>query len=203
MQVFRADMADEILDVMNVVRQAEAAVLDRHHAGIDPVGHIDLVILQQGLHGVAQQRRVVAGQWGAHQHHRLILEQLDGFRVVRVALETHQFAEGLFDDGLFHDRDVPAVGAYRFDIEFGLFVFLAEPVQQLVAGSQSRGAGNQGHRAQGIGKGLGRGLRPCGKRVQHRALEFMQLVKHDVVPIRLGRSWNSTPGQYKCNKHSC
>ena len=111
---------------------------------------------------------------------------LEGLRIVGIALEAHQLAEGFFDDRLFDDRDVPAVGAYRFDIEFGFFVFLAESVQQLVAGSQSRGAGHQGHRAQGIGKGLGRSLRPCGKRVQHRALEFMQLVKHDVVPIRLG-----------------
>ncbi|MCY1532270.1 hypothetical protein D9M68_675330 [compost metagenome] len=143
MQVFGADMADEVLDVVDVVRQVEGAVFNRHHARVDPVGHVDLVVLQQRAHGVAQQRGMVARQRRAHQHHRLVLQQLDGFRVVGIALEAQQLAERLFQHGLLDDGNVAPVGAHRLDVEAGFFIFLAEPVKQLIAGSQAGSAGHQ------------------------------------------------------------
>ncbi|MNK94657.1 hypothetical protein D3C87_1148650 [compost metagenome] len=178
MQVIRADVADEFLNVINVVRQMERADVGRDHARIDPVGHVDLVVLQQRAHGVAQQRGVVAGERGADQHHGLVLEQLDGLGVVRVALEAHQLAERLLEHGLLDDGDVPAVGAHRLDVKGGFLVFLAEPVEQFVAGREAGCARHQGKRTERVGEGLGRRLSPGGQRVQHGALEFVQLVKH-------------------------
>ncbi len=180
MQVLGADMADEFLDVVDVVRQVEGAFLDRHHARVDPVGDVDLVVLQQRAHGVAQQRGVVARQRRGHQYHRLVLEQLDGLGVVGIALEAQQLAEGLFQHGLLDDGDVAPVGAHRLDIERRFFVFLAEPVQQFVAGGQAGCARYQRHRAERVGEGLGGRLGPRGQRVQDRALELMQLIEHAV-----------------------
>ena len=142
-QVLRANVADELLDVTDVVGQMELAMLHRHHAGVHPVGHIDFVVLQQSAHGIAQQRRVVAGQRRADQHDRLVLEQLDGVRIVRIALEAHQLAERLVQDGLFDDRNVAAIRTDGFDVEFRLFVGFSQSVQQFVACCQPRGAGDQ------------------------------------------------------------
>src|SRR3546814_3058848 len=50
----------------------------RHHARINPVGEVDLVVGKQGAHGIAQQGRVVARQRRDQQHHRVVLQILDG-----------------------------------------------------------------------------------------------------------------------------
>ncbi len=178
MQVLRADVANEVLDVMHIVRQVEGAILRRHHAGIDPVRHIDLVVLQQGPHRVAQQGCVVSGQRGAHQHHRLVLQHLDDLWVVGIALETQQLAEGLLHNGLFHDGNIPAVAPHRLDVEGRLLVILAQAVEQFVAGSHPVGARHHGQRAERIGEGARRCLGQRGERQQHGALEFVELVKH-------------------------
>jgi hypothetical protein len=69
---FGADVADEVLHVGHVVVEVERAGVQRHHAGIGPVGDEDLVVVQQALDGVAQQRRMVARQRRHHQHRGLL-----------------------------------------------------------------------------------------------------------------------------------
>jgi hypothetical protein len=46
--------------VVDVVVEIEAAFRHRHHARIDPVGDVDVVVRQEGFDRAAQQRRVVA-----------------------------------------------------------------------------------------------------------------------------------------------
>ena len=58
-------------------------VLVANFPGVDPVGDVDLVVLQQRTHCVAKQRGVVARQRGAHQHDRFGLEFGDGIDPMR------------------------------------------------------------------------------------------------------------------------
>ena len=57
-----AEEGDELFDVGDKVRKMKRTVGERHHARVDPIGDIDVVRWQQGAHGIAQERRVVAGQ---------------------------------------------------------------------------------------------------------------------------------------------
>ncbi|KAG0936938.1 hypothetical protein G6F31_015664 [Rhizopus arrhizus] len=54
-QALNAKVADEFLDVGDVVVQAELTFAGRHHARIHPVGDVHAVVAQQGAHGIAQQ----------------------------------------------------------------------------------------------------------------------------------------------------
>ncbi|KAG1543579.1 hypothetical protein G6F50_013971 [Rhizopus delemar] len=71
-QALNAKVADEFLDVGDVVVQAELTFAGRHHARIHPVGDVHAVVAQQGAHGIAQQRGVVTGQRGNQQHLRVV-----------------------------------------------------------------------------------------------------------------------------------
>ncbi len=125
MQVLRADMADELLDVSNVIIQTELAFFERDHACVEPVRDVHLMVLQKGTHGVAQQRGVMARQRGTHQHNRFIFQLTDGAAIVSEALEAQQTAKRLLDDRLFDDRNVVAVFDDLMDVEFRLFVIFA------------------------------------------------------------------------------
>jgi len=138
---------DEFLNISIVIVEMERALFERHHACVDPVGDAHLVILQQGAHRVAQQRGVVAGERRAHQHDRLILQLADSAAVVRETLETQQTAERLLDDGLFDDRDVVTILNDLAQVEFGLFVVFAQPVEQFVTGGKTGSAWDIGKRA--------------------------------------------------------
>jgi hypothetical protein len=84
-------MADEFDRVADVVVELEAALRQRHHARVDPVGDVDGVVGQQRMHRVAQQRGVVARQRCEHQHHRIVATVRK--RVGEQALELEQPAE--------------------------------------------------------------------------------------------------------------
>ena len=132
-------VADELLHVADVVVQVEFALLQRHHAGVLPVGDVDLVVLEHGADGVAQQRGVVARQRRDDQHRRLALEAGQRGRVIGEALEAAQFAERLVDFDALVDRHVGAVDVHGVDAELGLFVVLPQPVHQVVAGRHALG----------------------------------------------------------------
>ncbi|CAB3810692.1 hypothetical protein LMG28614_07320 [Paraburkholderia ultramafica] len=134
MQILRADVADEFLDIGDVVVQMKLAGFERHHACVDPVGQVDLVVLQQRPHGVAQQRGVVSRQRCADQHDRFIFQLGNGVAVVGETLETHQTAKRFLNNDLFDDRNVMTIFNNLVEIELGLFVILAKPVEQLVTG---------------------------------------------------------------------
>ncbi len=177
-QVISADMADEFLDVAGVVGQVEGAFLQRHHACVNPVGDVDLVVLQQGAHGVAQQGGVVARQRRAHQHHRLVLEQLDGLGVVRIAFEADQLAEWLFQHGLLDDGNVAPMAPHRPDSEGWLFVFLAQTIEQFAAGGQADCARGERKWTRRIGERPCGCLCQCGQGMKQRTTKLIQLVKH-------------------------
>ena len=81
-----ADEADEIDQMLSVVGEAEGAFLQLDVARVDPVGDENLVILEEGADGAAQQRREMA----RHRRHQ------QDFGVVGGAfpLEVQQLAKG-------------------------------------------------------------------------------------------------------------
>lgn len=155
MQALGADMADELLDVGDVVLEPERAGFQRHHACIHPIGHIDLVVAQQGAHGVAQQRGVVAGQRRNHEHGGLLLHLADQFDVVAETLEAQQPAERLAQHFAFDDRQRMTIDLDIVERPGRLFVFLAQTVEQLVAGGHALGARERCPQAVRVGKHLG------------------------------------------------
>ena len=87
--------------------------VERNVARIVPVGDVDVVILQQGLHGAAQQRREMAGHRRHQQHPRLLrriflleMQQRAERRRVGDFLGDLQFA-------VAHQHLVDAVGRAR------------------------------------------------------------------------------------------
>ncbi|MDT4835658.1 hypothetical protein FQZ97_693310 [compost metagenome] len=169
--------ADELLHVVDVVVEVELTVGQRHQARVLPVGDVDLVVLQHGAHGVAQQRGVVARQRRHDQHHGLALERLEDVRFVGEALEAAQFAEGLVElDGLL-DHDLFAVDLDGLDVELGLLVVLAQPVQQVIAGGHAlchRQLAPDGAGTVELGGGLGE----VRKGLHQGTLGFVELIEH-------------------------
>ena len=75
-------VANEFLNIVDVIVQMEFTIGQRHQACVFPIGDVDLVALQHGLDSVAQQGGVVARQGSHDQHHRLGLERGQGVRIV-------------------------------------------------------------------------------------------------------------------------
>ena len=65
------DLLEEADQVVHVVLDPEPARRQRHLAGVDPVGDVDVVVAQQRLDRAAQQRGEMPRQRRRHQHPRL------------------------------------------------------------------------------------------------------------------------------------
>jgi hypothetical protein len=161
--VHALQVANELLHVVDVVIQVEFAFGQRHQAGVFPVGDVDLVVLEHGAHGVAQQRGVVPGKRRHHQHHWLVLGLGQRGGVVGKAFETAQFAKGLVQLHPFMDGHAHAVHFHTGDVKGGLFVVLAQPVQQVVPRRNTLCHWDLVEWRQGVAEQFGRGLRKVSK----------------------------------------
>lgn len=175
--VFGLQASDELLHVVDVVVEVELAFGHGHEACVLPVGDVDLVVLQHGAHGVAQQRGVVARERRNDQHHGLALERLEDVRLVGEALEAAQFAEGLVELDRFLDHDVFAVDLHGLDVELGLLVVLAQPIEQVVARGHALGHGQLAPDG-ALAVELGDRLREVRERLHQGTLGFVELVEH-------------------------
>jgi hypothetical protein len=173
------EQLDELGHVGNVVVEVERPMRQRHQPGIDPVGDVHVVVGQHGAHGVAQQGRVVARQRRHDQHPGVLAvrRQPRG----QHALEVQQLAEWLVQDHFLDHRHLARADGGGAQAEGRLVVFLAEPVQQVVAGSQT--ARERGVRQWAVRRReqLGRGVGPDGKRIKKLPLPFVQVVEHSVL----------------------
>ncbi len=95
-----ADLAQHQGDVVDVVVEVEAALDDRHVAGVDPVGDVDVVVLQEGLHRAAQQGGEVARQGRDDQHRGCVEGLAGGLQVGGFAPEAAQLHPGRAPDRL-------------------------------------------------------------------------------------------------------
>ena len=105
----RAEVLEHLDQVVDILLEPEAALRQRHFARVLPVGDVDVMVLQHGLHGVAQEGGEVAGQGRDDQHLRL--------GRVDVLPEVQQAAEGQVERGLFDDQRFAVLDHHRLDAE--------------------------------------------------------------------------------------
>ncbi|MNV28879.1 hypothetical protein D3C71_1200840 [compost metagenome] len=196
-------VADELLHVIHVVVEVELTLGQGDQPGILPVGDVDLVVLEHGAHGVAQQSGVVPRQGRHDQHHRLGLELGQGGGVVRETLEAAQFAERLVHLDAFVHRYTDAVHIHRMDLESGLFVVLAQAIQQFVArrhALRQRAFAEGGH---GVAEQLGSSLREIGKGLHQGALGFVDVIQHGRNSVMLQCNITALRNKRMEENHQC
>jgi len=174
--------------VVDVVVEIEAALGDRHHAGIDPFGDVDVMVRQEGLDGAAQQRRVVTGHRGDDQH-----LGLRAFRcALQRALEMQQAAERPFPDAGDVHGNTLAADQGRRDTPIRLAVAARGALEQLERGRIGLAAGRMGEWVGGIFEKDAAGIRERARRRQCR-------VAHLVEPVhRRRQKRTAVAGQRRC-----
>ena len=175
---------DQELHVLDVVVEMKGALGQRHHARVGPVGDEDLVVMQQTLHRVAQQRGMVTRQRCHHQHRRLLLHGVECAAVVGEALEAQQPTEGLLHRHLLLHGDLHVRDQGRGDAEWRLFVFLGQAVQQVETGRNALGQWELCKRRQRVVVELGGSAGELREGRHQCALGLVDLVKHQKTPIR-------------------
>ena len=143
----RADDAQHGADVVDIVRKIEPALEHRHLSGIDPVGDIDVVVLNEGLDRAAQQGGIVAGQRGHDQHGRRSRGLASAFHITDVAREPDQTAPGRGPDDLFGRPDGVTADVDGFQPPHGLTVASRDALEQL-------GRGEGGAAKRRVGRGI-------------------------------------------------
>ena len=174
-------VANEFLNIVDVIVQMEFTIGQRHQACVFPIGDVDLVALQHGLDSVAQQGGVVARQGSHDQHHRLGLERGQGVRIVREAFETAQFAKRLVDFDALMNCHIDPIDLDGLDAKFRLFIIFAQPVHQRIACRHALCQRRLGHGVQRIAVKLCCSLGQIGKWLHDRALGFKNLIQHVTV----------------------
>ena len=124
-----AEHVQHLDDVIDIVVEIEAALGQRHHPRIGPVGDVDFMGRQERFDRAAQQRRVMAGHRRHDQHARLRAAQ----RPRQLAIEIQQPAERLFPDRADFDRRAHAVDLGVVETPFGLAVAARGALEQFAA----------------------------------------------------------------------
>ncbi len=101
----RADMLEELDQIVDIIVEVEAAGIERDELGVAPVGDEDVVARQHPLDRAAQQRRIMARHRRDDQQLRPVLHAL--------AAEMLELAERLAEHDLLVDGDAPALDAGR------------------------------------------------------------------------------------------
>ena len=171
----RRQQADELAHVVDIVVEVERAGAHRHHAGVDPVGDVHVVVRQHRAHRVAQQSRVVPRK---RRHHKDLAVVLAACR----ALEMDQPAEGLVQRDLFFNRHFPAIDGRRVEAPLGLFVAVGHPQEQVAARGDFLGEWRQGKRAEGMAEPAARQFRHQPHRGQGRVLCFEEAIEQGGAP---------------------
>ncbi|EWS62758.1 hypothetical protein Y695_04010 [Hydrogenophaga sp. T4] len=149
----------------------------RDIARVVPVGDVDVVVLQQGARGFAQQRGEVARERRGEQDSGL-------FRQAGVVLaKAQQGAEGQGEHGLFNHRDLGFAHRHRMDVVRR--ARMREPqARQHIAG----GGHLAHHRALGL-LDPERCAQMLGSQTQRRhqvGLELVGLIQHEVLSCWMG-----------------
>ena len=124
----RPDRFQEFDDVVDIFVEAEPAGGERHVAGIVPVGDVDVVLGQHGLHRRPQQRGEMARQRRHQQHARLLGGD--------VFLEMQQRAERRGQRRLLAHLDIAIADGDRVDAEGRARMRQARARDQLIDGGE-------------------------------------------------------------------
>jgi len=99
--------------------------------------------------------------------------------VAQILLEVKQATERLVHVDELEHADVLAGDLDRLDAEFRFFIILAEAVHEFVTGGNALRERCMSQGRDRIGEQLCRRLGPLDKRVEERAVQLVDLVKHE------------------------
>ena len=177
----RPHVLEDLDDVVDVVVEVEAALGQRHHARIAPVGDVHLGMRQHRLHRAAQERGVVARHGRDDQELGVISRGRIG-PGRRIALEMDEVAKRARpDSALAHDM-LHAVEIDSLQPELGLGVAPCHALEQFGSGRDLLGERRVGERVGGVAPGQARGIGHGAKRRHRRVVHLVQEVVH-AVPL--------------------
>ena len=201
--IFPLQVAQELLNVIDVVVQVKFAFGQGHHTGVFPVGDVHLVPLQHGANRVAKQSGVVTRKGGNHQHHRLVLEVCQGFGVIRKALETAQLTERFVEFNTFMNGYLDTLDVHRGDAKGGFLVIFGQTVKQLVGGGHALGKRGLLNRQTTVAVQPRSGHCEVGERLHDGALCFINLIKHVRKAFLLQCNITASAPQYRSGNYGC
>jgi hypothetical protein len=166
----RAERGEEVDDVVDVVVEVEAPVLERNLAGVDPVGDRHVVARQERRDRVAQQRRVVAG-------HRRDDEQARLVRARAQLAEAAQLGEGPARHHLLAHLDRLAVDHDMADAEARLAVAARRALEDLAAGGDRAAHARVRRGHERMAEDMVQRLRHQAGRRDHGAVQVVEMVE--------------------------
>ena len=159
--------------VVDVIVEIETPFRQRHHARIDPVGDVDVVVGQKRLDGAAQQRCKVA----RHRRH----DQKPRLRPLRQVfehtLEMDELAERPLPDGGDVDRHALAADERRIDAPFRPAVAPRRALEQFASRGDRLAERGEGQRIDRILEKQSRGVGPGPRRIERRMAHFVEPVQ--------------------------
>ena len=166
--------------VVDVVVEIECPFRQRHHARINPVGDVDVVIGHKSLDSAAQQRRVVAGHRRDDQKFRL---RTFG-RMFELTLEIDEIAKRTLPNGGNSHRNSLAAREGRIDAPVRPAVTARRALEQFARGRDRFAECRIGKRIAGIFKKQPGCIRPGPRRVQGG-------MAHLIEPVEWSRDENT------------
>ena len=131
-------------DIIDIIIKIELAFLHGNHAGIDPVGDVDIRIRHQCFHRAAQQRGVMAGHRRDDQDLRIVAVRRDP------AFEVDQVAERTAPDADFTYRNAHTAYGGFLETELRLAVAARRAFKHLAAGSDRTAVAGMSQRIQRV-----------------------------------------------------
>ncbi len=192
-----AERVEDGNHVVDIVVEIERALRQRHHARIDPVGNVDVVIGQKGFDRAAQQRRVVARHRRDDQKLRLRTLR----RVLERALEAHELAERPFPDGRDIDRHALAADQCRGDAPFRLAVAARRALEQFAGRGDGFAVSRKRQRIDRILEEQSRGIGHGARRVQRRVAHFVEPIEWRRQKNAVFAAWYGRRAAKLTNRH--
>ena len=183
-----AEMAQELRDIIDIVVEIECAADRRNHAGVDPVGDVNIVMRQHRLHGSAQQRGIVARHRRDDQH--LVLGSTP---VVVQLAKVQKTAEILVERNHLFDGHQIVVNNCVGDAEGRLSV---APGAALEHFERRRERPAELRSGQGIGGAFPEIQSGIGHRAPRRKccmVHFVKVIKHGSLPPELTADATNSP----------
>ena len=158
--------------VVDVIVEIEAAFRQRHHARVDPIGDVDVVVGQERLDRAAQQRGEVARHRRDDQQPRLRPAR----RVLEHALEMKEPAERPLPHRRDLHRHALAADQRRRDAPFRPAVAARRALEQFAGRGDRFAVGGEGERIDRVLEEQPGGVGPGARRIERRVAHLVEPV---------------------------
>ncbi len=183
--------------VVDIVVEIERALRQRHHARIDPVGDVDVVIGQKGFDRAAQQRGVMARHRRDDQKLRLRTLR----RVLERALEMEELAERPLPDGGDVDRHALAADQRRRNAPFRLAVAARRALEQFARRGDGLAVSGERQRIDRVLEEQSRGIGQGARRVERRVAHFVEPIERRRQKNAVFAAWHGRRAAKLTDRH--